>query len=219
MSYKCMAAQEKAVEAAKYENSKKTARLAVYQKYGTPRGNFGGVVPSDANNRMISDIINRFVDYNDQVLHSLELFEAAIEANPAEFNCLHKKSEKDIRADLVEEIIELLRTRGKAHSEFSLKSERTRLTTFTIPMLYQRLEDLRRAAGLASQSIQTLKQIVADGRPDQSQWPQLPRQMWDSAAGRHVDVNREYLKGLDAFSLKRMLRLYGPQVNQRLAEG
>ena len=216
MSYKSLEMQQQALEAAKYENARRETRLAVYRKYGTPRK--GGVVLiCQANDARISDIIDRWVNHNPDVLHSLDLFDAAIEANPTDYNSLAKDSEGNVREQLIEQILGLLAAKGKAHDTFSLNQERTRLGTFAIPALRQRLSDLQRAAHMAGQSVQQLKQIVADARPVPG-FPALPRQLFEN--GATVDVNARYLRGLDAYSLKRLCRIYSTDaVNQRLAEG
>ncbi len=216
MSYKNLGQQQHAVEAAKYENAKRQTRIEVYRTYGNPHK--GGVVLiCDANDKRISDIVDRWLDYNPDVLHSLELFEQAIAANPTDFNSLAKDSEGNVREQLIDQIIGLLATKGKAHDDFTLRSERTRLKTFSIPGLRQRLSDLQRAAHMAGQSVQQLKQLVADARPAPG-FPALPRQLFEN--GQTVTVNAAYLRALDLYSLRRMCRIYSlDAVNQRLAEG
>jgi hypothetical protein len=210
MSYKNLEQQQQALEAAKYENAKRLTRVHVYQKYQR-------VVPCDANDKRISDICNRWLGGNPDVLHSLAIFEEACAANPTEFNSLAKQLETITCEQLIDQIIGLLATKGKAHDDFTLKSERTRLKTFTIPMLRARLADLQTKAHMAGQSMQQLKQVVADARPAPG-YPTLPRQLFEN--GATVDVNARYLRGLDAFSLKRLCRIYSTEaVNQRLAEG
>jgi hypothetical protein len=209
MSYKNLEQQQQALEAAKYENAKRQTRVHVYQKYLR-------VLPCDANDKRISDIIDRWLNGNPDVLHSLAIFEEAIAQNPTDFNSLAKQIESVTCEQLIDQIIDLLATKGKAHDDFTLRSERTRLKTFTIPMLRTRLADLQRGAHMAGQSIQQLKQLVADARPAPG-LPALPRQLFEN--GVTVDVNAHYLRGLDAYSLKRLCRIHGVRaVNQRLAE-
>jgi hypothetical protein len=209
MSYKNLEDQQRAVEAAKLENSKKATRLYVYRKWER-------VLPCEANDRRITEIVDRWLDHNQDILHTPALFEAAIAQNPTDFNSLAKDSAKNISEQLTDQILSLLATKGKAHDHFTLKSERTRLSTFTIPMLRERLSDLQRGAHMAGQSIQQLKQLVADARPAPGP-PALPRQLFEN--GVTVDVNAHYLRGLDAYSLKRLCRIHGVRaVNQRLAE-
>lgn len=210
MSYKNLEQAEAAVAAAKYENAKQQTRIQVYQKYER-------VLPCDANDRRISDIVDRWTGNNPDVLHSLFLFEEACAANPTEFNSLAKDSENNISAGLTNQIIDLLAAHGKGHDQWSLNQERTRLKTFTIPMLRARLSDLQTKAHMAGQSMQQLKQVVADARPVPG-YPTLPRQLFENGATVTVDAN--YIRHLDAYSLKRMCRIYSTEaVNQRLAEG
>lgn len=209
-SYKNLEQQQQALEAARYENAKRQTRIHVYQKYLR-------VLPCDANDQRISDIIDRWLNGNPDVLHSLAIFEEAIAQNPTEFNSLAKQLEALTCEQLIEQIIGLLATKGKAHDDFSLKSERTRLKTFTIPMLRTRLADLQRAANMAGQPVQQLKQVVADARPVPG-YPALPRQLFEN--GGTVTVDARYLRALDVYSLKRMCRIYSTEaVNVRLLEG
>jgi hypothetical protein len=209
-TYKNLEQQQQAVEAAQYENAKRQTRIQVYQKYLR-------VFPCEANDRFISAICDRWLDGNPDVLHSLQVFEEAIAENPAEYNSLAKQTEDVMRHQLTDSIIELLATKGKAHDDFTLKSERTRLKTLTIPMLRARLADLQTKAHMAGQSMQQLKQVVADARPVPG-FPTLPRQLFEN--GATVTVDASYLKALDPYSLKRMCRIYSSDaVNQRLAEG
>jgi hypothetical protein len=210
MSYKNLEQQQQALEAAKYENAKHQTRIHVYQKYLR-------VLPCEANDRLISEIIDRWLGGNSDVLHSLTIFEEAIAQNPTDFNSLAKQIESVTCEQLIDQIIDLLATKGKAHDDFTLKSERTRLKSFTIPALRARLADLQRGAHMAGQSVQQLKQLVADARPVPG-YPALPRQLFEN--GQTVSVNAAYLKALDTYSLKRLCRIYSTEaVNQRLAEG
>lgn len=87
-------------------------------------------------------------------------------------------------------------------------------------MLRARLVDLQTKAHMAGQSMQQLKQVVADARPVPGlpALPALPKQLFEN--GQTVTVDARYLRGLDAYSLKRLCRIYSTDaVNQRLAEG
>jgi len=210
MSYKNLEQQQQALEAAKYENAKRQTRVHVYQKYLR-------VLPCDANDKRISDIIDRWLNGNPDVLHSLAIFEEAITQNPTDYNSLAKQVESLTCEQLIDQIIDLLATKGKGHDEWSLKQERSRLKTFTIPMLRARLVDLQTKAHMAGQSMQQLKQVVADARPAPG-FPALPRQLFEN--GQAVTINADYLRGLDLYSMKRICRIYSIEaVNQRLAEG
>jgi hypothetical protein len=210
VSYKNLEQQQKAEAAAKLENSKRVTRAYVYRKWPT-------VLPCDANDRRITDIIDRWTGNNPDVLHTPQIFEEAIAENPAELDSLAHQSEYVTRRQLTDSIIEILRAKGKGHDEFTLKSERTRLKTFTIEALRSRLADLQSKAHMATQSMETLKQIVVDARPNTG-FAALPRQLFEN--GQTVTVNAAYIRALDTFSLKRMCRVYSTEaVNQRLAEG
>jgi hypothetical protein len=211
MGYKSVEQQQAAVEAAKYENAKKQARLDVYRKYANSvKG--GVILVCEANDKRISDIIDRYIDRNPDILHTLDLFDAAIATNPTEYNSLAKNSEVAVREQLVDQIIDMLAAHGKGHNDFTLRSEQTRLRTFSIPQLRQRLADLQTKHNMAGQSVQQLKSLVADSRPAASSdgYPELPSHIWDGT--KHVRVDAEYLNGLiktDLWQFKRLVKLYG----------
>jgi hypothetical protein len=80
-----------------------------------------------------------------------------------------------------------------------------------------RLADLQTKARMAGTSVQALKQMVANSRPVPG-YPMLPRQLFEN--GATVTVDARYLRALDAYSLKRLCRIYSTEaVNQRLTEG
>src|SRR5260370_20325022 len=158
MGYKSMEQQQQAVEAAKHENAKRLTRVQVYQKYLR-------VFPCDANDRRISDLCDRWLDGNPDVLHSLAIFEEAIAENPTEYNTLAKQTEDKTVQQLIDQIIDLLAAHGKGHNDWSLNQERKSLATFSIPMLRARVADLQRGAHLEGQSVSKLIEIVADARP------------------------------------------------------
>jgi hypothetical protein len=167
MGYKNLEQQQQAVEAAKYENAKRQTRAHVYQKYLR-------VLPCDANDKLISHIVDRWTDNNPDVLHSLQLFEQAIAENPTEFNSLAKQKKKQTVEQLIGQIIDMLVAHGKGHDAFTLKQERTRLQTFSIPALRTRLADLQVKAKMASTDVASLKNFVAESRRPAPQSKVLP---------------------------------------------
>jgi hypothetical protein len=211
MSYKNLEQQQQALEAAKFENAKHLVRLQVYAKWPET------IVPCDANDKRIIDIIDRWTGNDPSVLPTLAIFEQAIYENPEEFQSLAHQSEDVTRRQLTDSIIEILRAKGKGHDEFTLKSERTRLKAFSIMALRERLETLQRSARMATIPVATLKSMVAEAHATPG-YPILPRQMFEN--GQTVDVNANYIRHLDSYSLKRMCRIYSSDaVNQRLVEG
>jgi len=214
MSFRNLEQAEAAVAAAAAENDKKLLILNVYRKWPT-------LVVCEANDKRILDIVDRWTDYSADVIPTLSLFEEAIAENPEEFNSLAHQSEDTTRRQLVDQIIQLLATKGKGHDEYTLKSERTRLKTFTIDALRTRLADLQRGAQLAGKSVETLKGIVAEAKVDRSPYPgypTLPKSVWNGQT--HVPVNSVFFRQLSSFEIKRYARLYSiEQVNARIAQG
>jgi hypothetical protein len=213
MGYKNLEQQQQAVEAAQYENAKKQTRIQVYQKYLR-------LLPCDANDKFISEICDRWLGGN-SVLHSLAVFEEAIAENPTEFDALAKQPEAVTCEHLTDQILSMLAAHGKGHDDFTLKSERTRLSTFTIPALRARLADLQAKAHMAGQSVQQLKQLVSDARADRSPYPgfpTLPKSVWNGTT--HAPLDAAAFRAMDAFEIRRYTRLYSvQQVNERIAQG
>jgi hypothetical protein len=198
MSYKNLEQQQQAVEAAKYENAKRQTRVHVYQRYLR-------VLPCGANDKFISEIVDRWLGGN-HVLHSLAIFEAAIAQNPSEYDSLAKQPEAKTREQLIDQIIDMLAAKGKGHDAFTLKQERTRLQTFTIPALRARLEDLQMKAKMAATDVATLKNFVAESRRPAPQAKVLP-----------AEYTRERIHAMPSHEIRKLIRDWTASVvNERL---
>lgn len=203
MSYKNLEQQQSAVEKMRADNAKEATRADVYRKYPA-------VKPCKANDKCITEICDRWLEGNPDVLHDLGVFEAAIQENPSEFDSLAKEAELEAREGLTDKIIETLSQYGKGHDAFSLKQERTRLKAFSVPMLRDRLADLQMKAHMAGQSVQTLKQIVADAHRDDRKYPGFP--------DLDKSIGAAQIKAMSSEQLKKLVRHHSAeQVNARLA--
>ena len=199
MGYKNLEQQQQALEAAKYENAKRQTRLHVYQKYLR-------VLPCDANDKFISEICDRWLVGNPDVLHSLIIFEEAIAQNPSQYNSLAKQPEAKTCEQLIDQIIDMLAAHGKGHDAFTLKQERTRLSTFSIASLRARLADLQMKAEMAATDVVTLKNLVAESRRPAPQAKVLP-----------AEYPRERIRSMPPDAIRKLVREYGTSVvNDRL---
>jgi hypothetical protein len=111
MGYKNLEQQQQAVEAAKYENAKRQTRLHVYQKYLR-------VLPCDANDKLISDICNRWLGgtrhQKDQLENSeAAFFERAKRAEEAKRLEKEAKEQADAEVQINNEILRYECYRGR----------------------------------------------------------------------------------------------------------
>jgi hypothetical protein len=168
-----------------------------------------------ANDREILGLINEWTNHSPDVLPSLELFEEALAVNP-DLSGFARQSMAVTREQLSEDILSILRAKGKGHDAYSLKNEAARLKTLSIPQLRTRLADLQRAANMATQPVADLKKIVAAGRPVHG-YPELPKAYWNGTA--NVPLDATAFRMMDVYELKRYTRIYGSEaVNRRLGE-
>jgi hypothetical protein len=129
------------------------------------------------------------------------------------------------KSDLIDTICSLIAStnggRDGKYDEFNLKSEKIRMSHWTISQLTNRLEEIMRKQILAVKSASELKQIVAEARADTRKYPGFPtlgKTIVRPGTVRAVPLDAAYIKALDSFELKRFVRLYSAeQVNDRLA--
>jgi hypothetical protein len=88
--------------------------------------------------------------------------------------------------------------------------------------LRENLANVTLRQSMAKKSVTELKQDLKDMRAAETagqrhpNYPQLPSKMYDSQSRSWKVVDREYLLSLDAFELRRLNRLYGPYLEDRL---
>lgn len=129
---------------------------------------------------------------------------------------------EETKAALIDKICSLIASsdgtgRDGKFSTFQLSTERTKMTFWTVPQLAARLEEVIRKQDLNSKPIGELQQIVQSGRRYVG-YPQLGQSIVRPGTVRAVPLDAAYLRGLDAWELKKFCRLYGvEQINNRLA--
>jgi hypothetical protein len=134
-------------------------------------------------------------------------------------------TEPEQREELIEQICSLIASanngRDGKYDEFNLKSERTRMSHWTIPQLTNRLEEVMRKQTLVVKTTSELKQIVAEAHTDTRKYPGFPtlgKTIVRPGTVRPVPLDAAYLKSLDSWDLKRFVRTYSAaQINDRLA--
>jgi len=199
MSFKTRYEQNAEIADARMESAKREAIAAIYVE----RQDF---VRCEGNDGMIIDVIRRWTGYSADVLPSKAIFDEALLENPDEIKNFARQPLAVTKEQLTDNIIEILREKGKGHDEFSLKGERTRLRTFSIEQLRARLADLQRAADLAAQPVSSLKTLVAESRRPSPQAKVLP-----------AEYTPERIKKMKAWEIKALVRMWGASVvNDRL---
>src|SRR5712664_1831023 len=135
MSFRTAVQQQAAVEAAKMENAKKQTIEAVYAAHQD-------FMRCEANDRAILAVIARWTGNNLDVLPSKAIFDEALLENPDEINNFARQTLPVIHQQLVSEILTLLRARSR-RDEFLIKSEATRMKSWSIDALRIRLSELK----------------------------------------------------------------------------
>jgi len=202
--------RSKAVEAAAFKIETDRGLAAIYSKFPL-------LIPCEANNRALIQACNQYC--GGDVAPTVGIFQNILEDNPDLMGQMATRAIDRTRKMLIEDILAILRAKGRSHDSFSLKTEESRLQHFTVDALRSRLEDLRRAANMATTPVAQLKAMVADSHRVESfeGYPILPQAVWDGS--KHVKVDAAYLNGLihtDLYQFKKMCRLYGStQVDRR----
>lgn len=128
---------------------------------------------------------------------------------------------EETKAALIDKICSLIASanggRDGKFDSFNLDSERGKMAHWTIPQLTQRLEEIVRKQTLAVKPIGELQKIVVEGRKYVG-YPALGKTVVPPGKVRAVPQDAAYLRALDPWELKKLVRLYGlEQVNNRLA--
>jgi hypothetical protein len=166
MSFRTQEEQTKAIEAAHLELEKRKTIETVYAKFPT-------FLRCEANDKAIIEIITRWA--GPDVIPTADLFMFAYEENEEEvIKRMGVYPEAKIRARLIEDILDLLETRGNGHDALSLKTEKSRLATFTTQALHARLAELKVKQQMAGVPVSELKRFVANARKETRRFPGYP---------------------------------------------
>jgi hypothetical protein len=132
----------------------------------------------------------------------------------------HVPTAEETKAELIDKICSLITSKDNGRDgkfdEFNLTSERLRMKHWDIPALTARLDEVVRKQTLSKAPMGELQQLVQAARPYVG-YPTLPKQIVPRGEIRAIPLDSAYIRGLDSWDIKRLVRLYGPQVNDRLA--
>jgi len=205
MSFKTYEQQQGAIAAAAEENAKKDCIAQVYAKFPL-------IVQCEAAAKMILEIIARFAGHD--VVPSLDLFLSALDENPDAMSMLATRSQKVTHRQLMEQIIDLLRAKGKGHDEFSLRNEQRKLTMMSVSDLRARLATLQANAKMAAAPLSEHYKALEDSRINYGS-PQMPKEVYQD--GKLISLDAATIRNMHPFEIKRLIRIYGSdQVNARL---
>jgi hypothetical protein len=121
---------------------------------------------------------------------------------------------EEVKQELIETILQRLTSknggRDGLYNEFNLKSERIRISQWSLSQLTDRLNDIVRKQSLNSMTTSELKQIVADAHQDHRKFPGFP--------DLDPSIGVAEIKAMSSEQLKKLVRLHSAeQVNARLA--
>jgi len=133
-----------------------------------------------------------------------EDFEYSLSTTRTNFSRRRIPSEKETKADLIEQIMSALQSTNNKHwtIPFNVKSERTRMSYWSVEELTKRLDGIVRAQELNAKPVSELYQIVATGKEEPSMYPKLPLYTDD---GKPLDA--DYLNWLARFDKATFIRL------------
>ncbi len=133
-----------------------------------------------------------------------EDFEYSLSTTRTKFSRRRIPTEREVKADLIEQIMAALQSTNNKHWTIPLnvKSERTRISFWTVEQLTERLGGIIRAQELNAKPVSELRQMVATSREEPSLYPKLPVYTDD---GKPLDA--DYLNGLARFDKANFIRL------------
>jgi len=165
----------------------------------------------------VQRLFEEYADFDDSLTESD--FEFAYSNLKGNISLRRIPTEAETKADLINRIMELLQGTNNAHwtIDHNIKSERTKMSFWSVEQLTARLDEVVRAQTLNAKPIGELKAIAASERQYVG-FPTLGKAIVRPGTVRAVPLDAEYLRGLDSWELKKFVRLYGiDQVNDRLA--
>ena len=198
--------QEKMMQAARLEGARKTCIAESYARHQD-------WVRCIGNDRLILEKIEAF--YGPEVVPTASMLDDCLALNPDDAKDFARRPEEVHRQQLSEDIIGLLRAKGRSHDDYTLESERRRHATMSLPDLRARLAAIRESHRLAAQPLSVHRQTLVDQRPKYA-LPELPRELHQD--GRLVALSSEAIRRMNPVELRRLNRIYGEAaVNARLA--
>jgi hypothetical protein len=217
MSFRNIDQQNAAIEAAAHEQAKRNTIAYAYQKHPT-------LVQCDANNRMIIELVERWA--GDEVQPSPALFDSMLDENGKDaLSMLAQQPVERTKEQITQEILTLLASknggRDGKYDAYNLRSEETRMKSWSLDALRNRLNEIKTKQRMAVAPVSVLKTYVAESRRDTSPYPgfpQMPKEVWQD--GKTVPLNAATIKAMSSYEIRRLARIYSDsQLNARLAQG
>ena len=201
--------QNAAIAAAQYQQQVAQGLEDIFSAYPT-------LLRCDANRKLITEHIRDFMECD--FAPDLETFRNLIALNPDIMTTMVQRPVEVTKAQYIDEYIELLAAHSR-QDRYSLESERKRLTHLSLEQCRQKLDELKRRQGMSSQSVASLKKVVADAHRVDAPIPAFQICLPLCGTAKHVTVDADYLNHLiqtDMWSFKRLVKLYGStQIDDR----
>jgi hypothetical protein len=181
---------------AKLDNARRNTVLWVFRQHPD-------FIQNEANERMILEIIRE--DIGSDAYPSAESFEIAITANPDLVKQIARQPIQKTKEQIADEIIDLLEKHSR-RDEHMLRTERSKMSTWSLEELRARLEELQFKIANVNTSMGGLKSFVRDSRPT-PEVKILPAE-WTA----------ERIKNSSAKTIRELIKDYGaPLINARLS--
>ena len=157
-------------------------------------------------------LLKQFQEYMDFTAElNQDDFEFALQHMPD--TAVYNKQHVPTKAELIDDICDLLSEKGGPYSAFNVKSIRTKMQSWSLEALKARKDEIIRVRTLNQLPVSELKQMVHDAYQPQSGFPKLPRTTMD---GRVIDT--AFLRRMPLWEFKKFKLLYGDSaINARLA--
>jgi hypothetical protein len=203
--------QNAAIAAAQFQQQVARGLESIYSAFAT-------LMRCEANDRMLQELCREFMGAD--VAPDLDIFRNLLDLNQDVMKSLVQRPVEVTRQQLIEDILALLASknggRDGKYDQWNLKSEASRMASWSVDSLRARLHEIRTKQQMSTQSVASLKQMVADSRPTTG-YPVLPKTVWSGTT--HIPLNAATIRAMDAWEIKKYSRLYGQQqLNDRLRE-
>jgi|SRR6266404_2908320 len=194
--------QQRAIAAASLEVKKRACIAEVYRTHQD-------IVPCMANDGHIIGVIERF--YGTEVVPTASLFQDVIAENPETIKSFVRRPVRRQQENLIDEIVAALQSTNDPtwKSSINVRSERTRMSVWTVENLRARLAQILEAQRLQKLSSDQIRQELQASRPQQPVRVTLPAEY---TAERLRDRN------FPVSELKKLIRTFGADAcNDRLS--
>jgi hypothetical protein len=132
---------------------------------------------------------------------------------------------KPQKGALINQIIDLLTDpTERRHTQFTLKQERSKMSTWSTAQLRERLRKLQYAQSIAPKTADQIRadlkahRAAQETNPKFPGWPRLPKSVVKPGTVTSVLLDAAYIRDLSSFEIRRLNEIYSPeQINARIA--